>query len=79
MTARPWLKITYDPFASGYCWQTNWPRRGKHRIPGKWIVFDRAAKDTFRTPIGHEMTATLFAADTPEECSAWITAQQAPH
>lgn len=71
LAAKPWLswKISFDPWLPGTAKLKRIGRKRPTKIAGQWVVFDRSAN-----PQGyaHGNTTVLFAADTTEECSAFI-------
>ena len=71
----PWLKVTFDPAAPGAARVLiNARSRRTKEAPGRWLVFDKN--------FGYKSEGTswrgvparpVFAADTFEECDAYIS------
>lgn len=71
----PWLKITLDPFMSGTCLISNFPRRGRTRHDGRWVVFDKNRDTRGITNFVPSRDSIVFNAETFEECNAYIDTQ----
>lgn len=75
MSERPWLKITLYPFLRGTCLVSNFPRRGRTRHDGRWVVFDKNRDTHGLTNLLPSRDSIVFNAETFDECYAYIDQQ----
>jgi len=64
-TGKPWHKITFDPMLPGEALVTKYPRKGRRRVAGQWVVFDKD-RGEYATGRG------LFASGDINACHLWI-------
>ena len=71
-----WAKVTHIGSLPGTSRCSNYPRKGTHEIPGRWVVFDKEAFSNPTLP-AHILSDWTMADEALAECRRVYLANKA--